>query len=467
MAYAIKRKGRFTAYYRQDGKVKSVGTYSSRAKALNAGLLAEEGEFNLMPENQKTFNDYLVKLSAANDIRVITRKNYITLLKKYAQPSLGSRRISAITKKDIKNLLDNLATKGISPSTISHLKTSLGSLFRLAVDDDAIATNPTHRIKLSTPKPDPTYTLEPKDFQAILKNLPTDGSVLLAQFLIASGCRYGEATELRVKDFNFQSKEVYVRRTVSDVGYAYLPAGTKSEGTRFLIVPATKNGNKRTVVLSSALVTEIKKFVRAKALAKEDLLFSKHLVEKRSKIESPTTSVVGEPYTIGSRTFQHATAYSYNVGGCRCQVCKEAVREYRNHYRKDKGKGKVESLSKSLSKRESLSKSHSRSDSESHSRSLSRSNSKSLSKSLSESHLPRDKWRAIWNEAINKSGIGWYPTTHDLRHANATQLLKNGVDVHEVKERLGHQSIVTTERYLHRIRHQQSNAAEVVNDYLE
>ena len=91
----------------------------------------------------------------------------------------------------------------------------------------------------------------------------------------------------------------------------------------------------------------------------------------------------------------------------------------------------------------------------------------SHSKSNSESHLPRDKWRAIWNEAINKSGIGWYPTTHDLRHANATILLKNGVDVHEVKERLGHQSIVTTERYLHRIRHQQSKAAEVVNDYLE
>lgn len=450
MAYAIKRKGRFTAYYRQDGKVKSVGTFSSRAKALNAGLLAEEGEFNLMPENQKTFNTYLEQLALSHDIRVITRKNYITLLKKYAQPSLGSRRISAITKKDIKTLFDNLANQGISPSTISHLKTSLGSLFRLAVDDEAIATNPTHRIRLSTPKPDPTYTLEPKDFQAILKNLPTEGSVLLAQFLIASGCRYGEATELRVKDFNFQSKEVYVRRTVSDVGYAYQPAGTKSEGTRFLIVPATKNGNKRTVVLSSALVAEIKKFVKAKALAKEDLVFSKHLVEKESKIESPTTSV-GKPYTIGSRRFQHATAYSYNVGGCRCEACKEAVREYRNHYRKDKGKGKVESLSKSTSK--SLSKSESP--------------SKSHSKSLSERHLPRDKWRAIWNEAINKSGIGWYPTTHDLRHANATQLLKNGVDVHEVKERLGHQSIITTERYLHRIRHQQSNAAEVVNDYLE
>ena len=437
MAYTVTRNGRFTAYYRQDGKVKSVGTYNSRAKALNAGLLAEEGEFNLMPDNQKTFNDYLAQLAISPDIRVITRKTYITLIKKYAQPSLGTRRISAINKRDVKALLDDLASKGLSTSTISHLKTSLGSLFRLAVDDEAIATNPTHRIRIAQSKPDPTYSLEAGDFKRILKELPTEGSVLLARFLIASGCRYGEATELRVKDFNFQSKEVYVKRTVSDVGTKY-----HSEGKRFLVVPATKNGNKRTVVLSEALLAEIKTFVTAKALSKEELVFSKHLVEKPSKLRSPTQKV-GEPYIVGSRRFQHATAYSYNVGGCRCEACKQAVREYRNHYRKDKGKGKVESLIKSLSK------------------------SESLSKSLSESHLPRDKWRAIWNEAINKSGIGWYPTTHDLRHANATQLLKNGVDVHEVKERLGHQSIVTTERYLHRIRHQQSKAAEVVNDYLE
>ena len=429
MAYAVKRKGRFTAYYRQDGKVKSVGTYSSRAKALNAGLLAEEGEFNLMPDNQKTFNNYLEQLANNKDIRVITRKTYLTLLKKYAQPTLGARRISAITKKDIKNLLEALAKDGLSASTISHLKTSLGSLFRLAVDDEAIATNPTHRIRIAVPKPDPTYTLEPTDFRKIVKNLPTEGSRLLAKFLIVSGCRYGEATELRVKDFNFQSKEVYVKRTVSDIGSKY-----HSEGKRFLVVQSTKNGNKRTIVVSEALLAEIRSFVSTKALAKEDLVFSKHLVEKPSKIGSPTTSV-GKPYTVGSRTFQHATAYSYNVGGCRCKACQEAVRKYRSHYRKDKKKGKVESLSKSISK--------------------------------SEGHLPRDKWRAIWNEAINKSGIGWYPTTHDLRHANATQLLKNGVDVHEVKERLGHQSIVTTERYLHRIRHQQSKASQLVDDYLE
>lgn len=439
MAYVIKRKDRFTAYYRSEGKTKSAGTYTSRAKALQAGLLAEEGALNVLPNNQPTFDNYVAKLIARTDVRVITRKTYYTLIKKHALSSLGSKRISAITKHDIRTLLDNLAKEGIGASTISHLKTALGYLFRLAIEDEAIATNPTHRIRIPLAKPDPTYTLEPTDFRRIQKNLPTDGARLFARFLIGSGLRYGEATELRVKDFNFQSKEVYVRRTVSDVGKSY------NNGERFLVVSATKNNNKRTVVLSAALIAEVKAFVTAKALAKEDLVFSKHLVEKPSKIASPTKS--GESYAVGSRTFQHATAYSYNVGGCRCEACKEAVREYRSHYRKDKKKGKGKSLSKSES--------------------LSKSDSKSKSNSKSNGHLPRDRWRAIWNEAINKSGIGWFPTTHDLRHANATQLLKNGVDVHEVKERLGHQSIVTTERYLHRIRHQQSKAAEVVNDYLE
>jgi hypothetical protein len=227
---------------------------------------------------------------------------------------------------------------------------------------------------------------------------------------------------------------------VSDVGKEL------NNGERFLVVPATKNGHKRTVTLSASLIAEVKAFVIAKALSKEELVFSKHLVLDEGKIVSPSKSE-GKPYKEGNKTFQHATAYSYNVGGCRCSQCKQAVKEYRSQYRKDKAKGKGESLSRSQSN--------------------SRSDSRSQSNSRSERHLPRDRWRTTWNEAITQSGIGWYPKTHDLRHANATLLLKGGVDVHEVKERLGHQSITTTERYLHRIRHQQSKAAEVVNDYLE
>jgi site-specific recombinase XerD len=38
---------------------------------------------------------------------------------------------------------------------------------------------------------------------------------------------------------------------------------------------------------------------------------------------------------------------------------------------------------------------------------------------------------------------------HGLRHAHASWLLAGGADLQVVKERLGHGSISTTEKYLH------------------
>ena len=40
-------------------------------------------------------------------------------------------------------------------------------------------------------------------------------------------------------------------------------------------------------------------------------------------------------------------------------------------------------------------------------------------------------------------------TPHGLRHAHASWLLAGGADLQVVKERLGHGSITTTEKYLH------------------
>jgi site-specific recombinase XerD len=49
---------------------------------------------------------------------------------------------------------------------------------------------------------------------------------------------------------------------------------------------------------------------------------------------------------------------------------------------------------------------------------------------------------------------------HDLRHAHASWLLAGGADLHVVKERLGHGSIKTTERYLHTLPDQDESAVE-------
>ena len=65
-------------------------------------------------------------------------------------------------------------------------------------------------------------------------------------------------------------------------------------------------------------------------------------------------------------------------------------------------------------------------------------------------HIPR-RWFAqhIWKPAVTAAGLDFNVRVHDLRHAHASWLLAGGADIQVVKERLGHGSLRTTEKYLH------------------
>jgi integrase len=237
------------------------------------------------------------------------------------------------------------------------------------VEADQLDANPTHKIKIKQlDSNELRNVLEPDEFKDILSHLPSDSSRLFAKFLALTGCRYGEATEVRLKDLNEKSNEVYVQRRVSDLG------AKANHGDRFKVIPATKSGHRRLVVVSAELMKELLTHAQVHNVERKDLLFSKSLIASTVDVEKTSANT--------------------------------------------------------------------------------------------SDHLPRDTWRRMWRTAIGKSSINWFPRTHDLRHANATLLLKGGIDVHEVKERLGHQSISTTERYLHRLRHQTSKASEIANEFL-
>lgn len=359
MAYVVKRNGRYTGYYRFNGKRVSAGTFDTHKQAMKAAFLAED-EY---PHDavDMVFEEYIKVWLPRAECLPITQKGYEAVLRNHVLPLIGAKKVSQITKSVVREVLDELRVRGVGNATIVQCKAAIGAAFRPLVESEKVGTNPTHGIRVKHNTAPITHVVTEEEFQGIISALP-ESARLFAKFLVTSGARFGEATELRVKDINSASNEIYIQRRVSEIGKK------RNNGQRFLVIDATKSGHRRSLVLNAAMMQEIKQYIENNSLGVEDLLFSKGSVLKSGKLEA---------------------------------------------------------------------------------------------------HLPRDMWRTVWKEAIVKSGIGWMPRTHDLRHANATSLLKNGVDVHEVKERLGHRSIRTTERYLHRLRSQQSKAAEAVGGYLE
>ena len=64
---------------------------------------------------------------------------------------------------------------------------------------------------------------------------------------------------------------------------------------------------------------------------------------------------------------------------------------------------------------------------------------------------------------MEKAGLQIPVRIHDLRHAHASWLLAGGADLQVVKQRLGHGSLRTTEKYLHTLPDADETALEALS----
>jgi integrase len=219
--------------------------------------------------------------------------------------------------------------------------------------------------------------------------LPDADSQLLVETAIESGMRWGELTEIRVRDIDFATRILTVSRAVVELTKEDHP-----DGGRFLAKEYPKDKEYRRFKLSRQIIAKIQAHAAANGLGGDDLVFS-YQPPTQSSTRRPA---LGAVYSLGmtepnenGRQYRHGTLTAYNAARCRCEYCRGAYAEYR---------AKLRSGGKDTPRTPRTRD--------------------------TDGHIPADWFRhQIWNPARKAAGLDG-ARIHDMRHAHASWLLAGG-----------------------------------------
>ncbi len=407
------------------GHRRSAGTFVTEAEATRAWQRAEDRQVDGRgTDTRRTRQRFLRYVEDVwlphHEMEARTRETYTYYLNKHILPVFGGMRINEIQPADVREWVSDLKAAGASPTVIRQCHTILSAVFTTAFNDQITRLHPCRGVKTPPVAKKLRTIITPDQFDQLYTALPSDTARLMAEVLIESGLRWAELIELHPADLNHRTRMLTVSRVAVELVAKFHPTGG-----RFLIKDYPKDREHRRIKLAAPIADQLQTHIVEHGLGPGDLLFTPTLLLLPA--EPSQLQVVTEPVDLGltepnaaGRRYRHGTLTGYNPGGCTCEHCRGAYATYRAERR---AAGKDQHAAPRTTRNRTL---------------------------TTDGHIPRSWFRDhIWKPALDTAGIGIRVRTHDLRHAHASWLLAGGADLQTVKERLGHGSIITTEKYLH------------------
>ncbi len=212
---------------------------------------------------------------AADHIRLLTgieegtRVGYTRLWSRTWGPALGHLRADQVTADDVRDAVNELS-RSYAKKSLENQRGLLSGVLTRCIEKGYITRNPAKGIRLLEGRrvavdaehdEDDTemVCLSLVEWEAVYDAVGTAYRAFV-RFLVGTGCRWGEAVVLRVKDVDLGARTVKVRRALK----------WSPDGNRVIGPPKTKKG-RRTIVAPPEVIDDLRPLLEGKAGS--DLVF--------------------------------------------------------------------------------------------------------------------------------------------------------------------------------------------------
>jgi integrase len=258
-------RGKWVVDWRDENKKRHIDPVDTEAEGHRR--LAEIKESDCKAPVKQTFKEYgewWLENCAKGNIKDSTYEEYDRVLRIHLYPAFGSKKISKISRKMVRELIAAKKRDGLSQSSVRNILAPMRGMYNQAIEDDDVQRNPAARMgkfnKKEGGKP-PINPLTREEVQTMLDKAETDYAHYYPLFLCAprAGLREGELIALKGIDLDFNGRFIDVQRNCS-------------RGK----ITTPKNGKTRRVDMSKKLAAVL-----------NDLLCRKRAAILRKEMEKP------------------------------------------------------------------------------------------------------------------------------------------------------------------------------------
>ena len=325
---------RYVALYRDPmGTQRSAGTYATKRQAERASHRAEStvemGSWIRPSAGRITFRDYVEKVwLPSRHVEVSTLAGYRSYLDKHFLPSFGTQPMAGILPSSVQDWVTVAVGSGLSPTSVRKYHVMLHSVFKRAVRDRIIVTNPCEGTELPKVPPRKARILIPAEYDRLLSEIPERFRVLVMTD-IETGLRWGELIALRPRHIDFLRKTISVEQTIVEVSRKHSPTGE-----RMIVKDYPKDNEFRTLRVSETLLQSIAHRIEQLGLGRDDLILASTETAGgrpisrntfRTKVWLPALERSGIDFHVRVHDLRHAHASWLLAGGADLKTVMERM----------------------------------------------------------------------------------------------------------------------------------------------